>query len=55
MAKKTSGLGKRGISAMLGAKQKSENSSSDLRIEKLPIEYLQPGQYQPANSLKKRR
>jgi len=47
VAKKTSGLGKRGISAMLGAKQKSENSSSDLRIEKLPIEYLQPGQYQP--------
>ncbi len=47
MAKKTSGLGKRGISAMLGAKQKSDNSSSDLRIEKLPIEQLQPGQYQP--------
>lgn len=47
MVKKTSGLGKRGISAMLGAKQKSDNSSSDLRIEKLPIEQLQPGQYQP--------
>ena len=47
MVKKSSGLGKRGISAMLGAKQKSDNSSSDLRIEKLPINQLQPGQYQP--------
>ena len=47
MVKKSSGLGKRGISAMLGAKQKSDNSSSDLRIEKLPIDQLQPGQYQP--------
>ncbi len=47
MAKRSSGLGNRGISAMLGAKQKSDNSSADLRIEKLPIEQLQPGQYQP--------
>ena len=47
MAKRSSGLGKRGISAMLGAKQKSDNSSADLRIEKLPTEQLQPGQYQP--------
>jgi ParB family chromosome partitioning protein len=47
VAKKSSGLGKRGISAMLGAKQKSENSSADLRIEKLPVDQLQPGQYQP--------
>lgn len=47
MAKKTSGLGKRGVSAILGAKKKSESSSSDLRVEKLPVEQLQPGQYQP--------
>lgn len=47
MAKRSSGLGKRGISAMLGAKQKSDNSSADLRIEKLPTEQLLPGQYQP--------
>jgi len=40
-------MGTRGIHAMLGAKQKSDNSSSDLRIEKLLIEQLQPGQYQP--------
>jgi len=32
---------------MIGAKQKSENNSSDLRIEKIPVEQLQAGQYQP--------
>lgn len=47
MVKKTSGLGKRGVSAILGAKKKSDSSSSDLRIEKIPVEQLQPGQYQP--------
>jgi len=47
VAKKRSGMGNRGIHAMLGAKQKSDNSSADLRIEKLLIEQLQPGQYQP--------
>lgn len=47
MAKKRSGMGNRGIHAMLGAKQKSDNSSADLRIEKLLIDQLQPGQYQP--------
>lgn len=40
-------MGTRGIHAMLGAKQKSDNSSADLRIEKLLIDQLQPGQYQP--------
>ncbi|WEJ62623.1 ParB/RepB/Spo0J family partition protein [Thiomicrorhabdus lithotrophica] len=47
MVKKRSGMGTRGIHAMLGAKQKSDNSSADLRIEKLLIDQLQPGQYQP--------
>ncbi len=47
MAKKRSGMGNRGIHAMIGAKQKSENSSSDLRIEKLAVSKLQAGQYQP--------
>ena len=47
MVKKRSGMGNRGIHAMLGAKQKSDNSSADLRIEKLPVDQLQPGQYQP--------
>ncbi|WP_238696269.1 ParB/RepB/Spo0J family partition protein [Thiomicrorhabdus sediminis] len=45
--KKRSGMGNRGIHAMLGAKQKQENSQADLRIEKIAIEQLQPGQYQP--------
>ncbi|WP_319380624.1 ParB/RepB/Spo0J family partition protein [Thiomicrorhabdus sp.] len=47
MAKKRSGMGSRGLSAMLGAKQKSDKSSADLRIEKIGIEALKPGQYQP--------
>lgn len=47
MAKKRSGMGKLGIHAMIGAKQKSDNSSSDMRIDKLDIGQLQPGQYQP--------
>ena len=47
MVKKRSGMGDRGIHAMLGAKQKSDNSSADLRIEKLLVDQLQPGQYQP--------
>jgi len=47
VAKKRSGMGKLGIHAMIGAKQKSDNSRSDLRIEKVGVEQLQPGQYQP--------
>ncbi|GKT11508.1 MAG: ParB family transcriptional regulator, chromosome partitioning protein [Thiomicrorhabdus sp.] len=47
MAKKRSGMGKLGIHAMIGAKQKSDNSNADMRIEKIDIDQLQPGQYQP--------
>lgn len=47
MAKKRSGMGSRGIHAMLGAKQKSDNSSADLRIEKISVKQMQPGTYQP--------
>ncbi len=47
MAKKRSGMGKLGINAMIGAKQKSDKSYSELRIEKVNIERLQPGKYQP--------
>jgi ParB family chromosome partitioning protein len=47
MAKKRSGMGNRGIHAMIGAKQKSDNSSSELRIEKVPVTQLQAGVYQP--------
>ncbi|WP_026329718.1 ParB/RepB/Spo0J family partition protein [Thiomicrorhabdus arctica] len=47
MVKKRSGMGKLGIHAMIGAKQKVENSSADLRIEKVSLSQLQPGQFQP--------
>ncbi|MDA3807310.1 MAG: ParB N-terminal domain-containing protein, partial [Thiomicrorhabdus sp.] len=47
MVKKRSGMGKLGIHAMIGAKQKVDNSSADLRIEKVALSQLQPGQYQP--------
>ncbi len=47
VAKKRSGMGKLGIHAMIGAKQKSDNSRSDYRIEKMSVELLQSGQYQP--------
>ncbi len=47
MVKKRSGMGKLGIHAMIGAKQKVENSSADLRIEKVALSQLQPGQFQP--------
>jgi ParB family chromosome partitioning protein len=40
-------MGKLGIHAMIGAKQKSDNSRADLRVEKVGVEQLQPGQYQP--------
>lgn len=46
MAKKR-GMGKRGVSALIGGKQKSEASVSDMRIEKIRIEELVPGSYQP--------
>ncbi len=47
MAKKRSGMGKLGIHAMIGAKQKVDSSGADLRIEKVELSQLQPGQYQP--------
>jgi ParB family chromosome partitioning protein len=47
VVKKRSGMGKLGIHAMIGAKQKVDNSSADLRIEKVALSQLQPGQYQP--------
>ncbi|MBN2647784.1 MAG: ParB/RepB/Spo0J family partition protein [Thiotrichales bacterium] len=40
-------MGSRGLSAMLGAKQKSEKNSADMRVEKLAVTQLKPGQYQP--------
>lgn len=47
MAKRRSGMGKRGVSALIGGKQKAENSLSDLRIDKVAIDQLVPGEYQP--------
>jgi ParB family chromosome partitioning protein len=46
MAKK-SGMGQGGVRALFGAKQKTEKSISDLRIDKVGIETLVPGVYQP--------
>lgn len=46
MAKK-GGLGNKGVRALYGAKQKAQGSVSELRVEKIAIEQLIPGQYQP--------
>lgn len=46
MAKKT-GMGQGGIRALLGSKKKTEKSIADLRIEKVSVEKLVPGVYQP--------
>ena len=47
MAKKRSGMGKRGLSALIEGKQKAEKQIHEARIEKLPITAIQPGTYQP--------
>ncbi|MDX1795339.1 MAG: ParB/RepB/Spo0J family partition protein [Hydrogenovibrio sp.] len=46
MAKKR-GMGKGGVRALYGAKQKVESNVSDLRVEKVAIDKLKPGVYQP--------
>ena len=46
MVKKT-GMGQGGVRALFGAKQKTENSITDLRIEKVSVEKLVAGVYQP--------
>ncbi|MBN2607132.1 ParB/RepB/Spo0J family partition protein [Hydrogenovibrio sp. JE_KL2] len=46
MAKKR-GMGLGGVRALYGAKQKAESNVSDLRIEKVSIDHLKPGVYQP--------
>lgn len=52
MAKK-SGMGQGGVRALFGARQKTEKSTTDLRIEKIPIEKLVPGLYQPRYAFNK--
>lgn len=47
MAKKRSGMGKRGLSALIEGKQKVEKKVSEARVEKLPVSALRPGAYQP--------
>jgi len=46
MAKKR-GMGLLGQKVLTGAKQKSESNLSDLRVEKVDVDYLVPGEYQP--------
>lgn len=46
MAKKR-GMGKKGVSALIGGKQKSDANVSDMRVEKVATKDLVPGQYQP--------
>jgi len=46
MAKKR-GMGKRGVNALIGGKQKIDANSSDMRVEKIKIDLLSPGEYQP--------
>jgi len=35
MAKKRSGMGKRGVNALIGGKQKADSSIADLRVDKV--------------------
>jgi len=41
------GMGKRGLSALIEGKQKAENKVSEARVEKVPVEAIVPGAYQP--------
>lgn len=48
MAKKRpSGLGKRGVNVLISSKQKSDAHVNEWRVEKLPIDQVVSGQYQP--------
>lgn len=48
MAKKRhSGLGKRGVNVLISSKQKSDAHVNEWRVEKLPIDQVISGQYQP--------
>lgn len=47
MAKRQSGLGGRGLNALIGGKQKAEAHINEWRVEKLPLEQVQSGRYQP--------
>jgi len=47
MAKKRTGMGKKGVSALIGGRQKAQSSLHDLRVDKLAIDQLVAGAYQP--------
>ncbi|WP_028485298.1 ParB/RepB/Spo0J family partition protein [Hydrogenovibrio halophilus] len=47
MAKKRTGMGKRGVNALIGGRQKAQSSLHDLRVDKIEIDFLVPGAYQP--------
>lgn len=47
MTKRHSRLGKRGLNALMGGKQKIESHVNEWRVEKLPIDQVQSGVYQP--------
>lgn len=47
MVKKRSGMGGRGIQAMLGAKKKHESRQNEQRVDTLAVRQLQAGVYQP--------
>lgn len=47
MAKRHSGLGGRGLSALIQGKEKADNQINEWRVDKLPIEHIRPGRYQP--------
>ena len=47
MAKRHSGLGGRGVHALISGKHKAESHVNEWRVEKLPIKQVVSGQYQP--------
>lgn len=47
MAKRKPGLGGRGVNALISGKQKADAHINEWRVEKLPVDQVQSGQYQP--------
>jgi ParB family chromosome partitioning protein len=47
VAKRHSGLGGRGLSALIQGKEKAEQPMSEWRIEKLPLTHIRVGRFQP--------
>lgn len=47
MAKRQSGLGGRGLNALMGGKLKADAHINEWRVEKLPLDQIKSGAYQP--------